>query len=89
MNAFKWLRISPVQIADTVIFNLTYTEFKQVSRQYLLRLYHPGQNNFPTLIVPQGYCLVGGDNRSKGSDNPDQEFVPLKNIVGKVIRLHP
>ena len=89
LNAFKWLKVSPIQIVDTVIFNLTYTEFKQVSRQYLLRLYRPGQNNFPVLIVPQGYCLVGGDNRSKSSDNPDQELVPLKNMVGRVIRLHP
>lgn len=85
-SKFKNLTIEPKQIEDTVIFNLTYNEYKDLSRQYLLRLYRPDLNNFSTMLVPKGYCLVGGDNRSVSSNKKEQELVPVKNIVGTVLR---
>ena len=84
-SKFENLTSAPKQIGDTVIFNLTYVEYKDLSRQYLLRLYHPTLNNFNPIVIPKGYCMVGADNRSLASDKNGQELVPLKCIVGTVV----
>ena len=84
-SKFENLILAPKQIGDTIIFNLTYLEYKELSRQYLLRLYHPTLNNFHPLLIPKGYCMVGGDNRSLASDKNGQELVPLKSIVGTLV----
>ncbi len=84
-SKFESLTLAPKQIGDTVIFNLTYVEYKYLSRQYLLRLYHPTLNNFHSIVIPKGYCMVSADNRSLASDKNGQELVPLKSIVGAVV----
>ncbi len=84
-SKFENLTLAPKQIGDTVIFNLTYVEYKDLSRQYLLRLYHPTLNNFHPIMIQKGYCMLCADNRSLASNKNGPKLVPLKCIVGAVV----
>lgn len=43
------------------------------------------RNKFETVIVPDGYVFVMGDNRNRSSDSRQVGPIPVENIQGRVI----
>lgn len=45
---------------------------------------------FESVVVPEGYVFVMGDNRNYSSDSRDIGPVPVENVIGKVVfRMYP
>ena len=49
---------------------------------------HDSKDNFGPVVVPSDHCFVLGDNRDKSWDSRHWGYLPLRNIIGKVLYIY-
>lgn len=79
---FKNLEIKPFLKNDSIIFYLTYPEYKDIGRMFFLHKIAARKSSYNThVIVPKGHCFVLSDRRDDVIDSRQFGSVPVQNIL--------